>query len=259
MIYVDRTLVKKPPILDSERMKSEFEKMKRFHSDQEKGSKYKRYKFTVLTNPSVRKAVKHLFNGKCAYCESRIIEVSNGDIDLFRPKSGAMNIDGSFDPNHYWWLAYEWSNLYLSCSVCNQRYKRNYFPVKGERIPVLGDLSEEYPLLLDPCKYEDFIEQHIGFKEEQAIPLTEKGETTIKILGLNRKELLASRKRELQNLHDAIQIVRLFEATKGKENKGYDKRLIDRLIAPESPYLACKWSNHWKDLMDINPGYICTR
>ena len=199
MIYVDRALVDKPSILESSKMISEFEKMKNFHLEEDSSRKFRRYRFYPMKkNSEVKSTLNHLFNGKCAYCESSIGVTSNGDIDHFRPKAGAMNIDGSFDPDHYWWLAYEWHNLYLSCQVCSQRYKRNKFPVIGERVPIMGDHSSEEPLLLDPCHHEDFHVQHIGYERELAIALTKRGNNTIKILGLNRKELLASRKKELK-------------------------------------------------------------
>ncbi|MDO5971428.1 AAA family ATPase [Flavivirga aquimarina] len=257
MIYVNRTQIEKPAIFESTKMVEEFEKMKRFHLEEDYGSKFKRYRFSsILTNSKIKEAVKHLFNGKCAYCESSIGANDFGDIDLFRPKSGAMNTDGSFDPDHYWWLAYEWNNLYLSCQVCNQRYKRNNFPVKGLRAAIMGDLSVEDPLLLDPCQYEDFIEQHIGYEKERAIPLTERGNSTIKILGLNREELLIARKKELRALDAAIKTGPFYQASQDKKSTGYDMKRIDRLISPDSPFLACKWANYWVPLTEAKKGYL---
>ena len=196
MIYIDRISVKKPPILESEQVVEEFEKMRIFHLEESEKSKYKRYSFNsrLYTHIEVRESLMKLFHSKCAYCESQISVVDNGDIEIFRPKGGSMSLDGSYDPYHYWWLAYEWDNLYIVCSTCNRRYKRNYFPVKDNiRAPVLGDLSLEIPLLLDPCKETDFFEEQIGFENWEAIALTEKGEITIKTIGLNRDELKAAR------------------------------------------------------------------
>jgi len=252
MIYVDRTLFEKPPILDSEKMKSEFEKMKRFYLEENYSSKFRRYKFSPMaTQPKVRDALKLLFNNKCAYCESEIGANSTGDIDLFRPKAGAMNIDGSFDPEHYWWLSYEWFNMYLSCSTCNQRYKRNSFPVKAQRAEIMGSLLKEDPLLLDPCMHEDFEEQHIGYEKERAIGLTKRGHNTIKTLGLNRKELLASRRKELEILGTDIENLPYYPGK--KENSPTFKR-IERLLEQDSPYLACKWGNYWEKLLKIYNG-----
>jgi hypothetical protein len=56
-------------------------------------------------------------NGKCAYCESPTSVVVYGDVEHFRPKS------------KYWWLAYCYENYLPSCTVCNQRFKRDEFPL----------------------------------------------------------------------------------------------------------------------------------
>jgi len=52
-------------------------------------------------------------SGKCAYCESKMLHVAFGDIEHIRPKS--VNPD----------LTFEWENLTLVCSVCNNN-KRDY-------------------------------------------------------------------------------------------------------------------------------------
>jgi hypothetical protein len=56
-------------------------------------------------------------NGKCAYCESPATVVAFGDVEHFRPKS------------KYWWLAYCYENYLPACTVCNQRFKRDEFPL----------------------------------------------------------------------------------------------------------------------------------
>ena len=54
---------------------------------------------------------------KCAYCETPTAVVSYGDVEHFRPKS------------KYWWLAYCYDNYLVSCSICNQQYKKDFFPL----------------------------------------------------------------------------------------------------------------------------------
>src|SRR5262249_13838491 len=54
----------------------------------------------------------------CAFRETRVYPADFG-VDHFRPKSRALDLDGRVDPDHYWWLAYEWENLYPVCSFCN--------------------------------------------------------------------------------------------------------------------------------------------
>src|SRR5262249_38675962 len=72
-----------------------------------------------------------LFNGKCAYCESKFTVSQPGDVEHFRPKGRV--VDDNFKPirvqhptkgeiEHpgYYWLAYEWKNLLPSCADCNR-------------------------------------------------------------------------------------------------------------------------------------------
>ena len=71
------------------------------------------------------------FFGKCAYCESYIVDFQHGDIEHFRPKKGVTDENdnvvfikdenGQQNPHPgYYWLAYDWTNLLLSCTACNQ-------------------------------------------------------------------------------------------------------------------------------------------
>lgn len=264
MIYINRSSVQKPSILDSEKAVREFEKMRSFYLEQDATSKYQRYKFAsrLYTRGEVKETLKQLFHGKCAYCESLVSpESAFTDVDEFRPKGGSMNLDGSHDSNHYWWLAYEWNNLYHVCMVCNRQYKRNYFPVRDNiRAEVLGDLSVENPLLLDPCNKIDFEVQHIDFDNAKAIPLSEEGEITIKILGLNRSKLIATRSKEL----DQFEIMLHSGYNKRDETKGNFNHelanLIEEYLQPDSTYLACKWANYWEDILELTnlviPEYL---
>lgn len=56
-------------------------------------------------------------HNKCAYCETPTRVVAYGDVEHFRPKS------------KYWWLAYSYENYLVSCTVCNQEYKKDYFEI----------------------------------------------------------------------------------------------------------------------------------
>lgn len=56
-------------------------------------------------------------NNKCAYCETPTKVIAYGDVEHFRPKSV------------YWWLAYSYENYLVSCVVCNQQYKKDFFAI----------------------------------------------------------------------------------------------------------------------------------
>jgi len=109
------------------------------------------------------------FNGKCAYCESQIIDGRNADIDHYRPKALVTDekdkpVTIRFDDGHtdthpgYYWLAYEWHNLLPACKYCNQltklKYstvgKKNRFPIRGNYAMHPGEERSEQPLLLHP-------------------------------------------------------------------------------------------------------------
>lgn len=58
-------------------------------------------------------------NGKCAYCEAPLDHIAYGDVEHYRPKS------------IYWWIAYCYENYLASCTLCNQAFKKDKFPLSG--------------------------------------------------------------------------------------------------------------------------------
>jgi hypothetical protein len=140
------------------------------------------------------------FHSKCAYCESKL-PFPEGEIANHRPRSGALELAGAISPDHYWWLAYEWFNLYLVCAVCN-RLKGNRFPVDGERAEILASESsirKESALLFDPCV--DYPEDELIFDGYGNVASESKrGQITIDTLNLNRTDLVERRNEQLKQL-----------------------------------------------------------
>ena len=141
--------------------------------------------FTLLKGEfrDLRKSLIYVFSGKCCYCESELGLASDGDIEQFRPKS------------LYPHLAADWRNLYLSCSICN-RSKGVRFPLKLESAQLSAGyditVAREAPMLLDPCH--DDPAEHLAFTEDgQVAGLTERGQTTVQVLALNRRGLVTAR------------------------------------------------------------------
>jgi hypothetical protein len=93
--------------------------------------------------------------GKCAFCEAKVAAIAHGDVEHFRPKAG-YNQGHAFNHDGYFWRAYDWTNLYYSCQVCNQVYKGNHFPVlldsKQTEVRQTHDRYDrpEKPVLIDP-------------------------------------------------------------------------------------------------------------
>jgi uncharacterized protein (TIGR02646 family) len=96
-------------------------------------------------------------NDKCWYCEKRQGR-SDMPVDHFRPK-GRVHEAG----NHsgYWWLAFDWRNLRLSCTYCNSRRrdvktgkvggKQDYFPIFEPPLrQACATDPNDRPALLDP-------------------------------------------------------------------------------------------------------------
>jgi hypothetical protein len=140
-----------------------------------------------------------LFNGKCAFCESKPMNVYGGAVDHYRPKGKPLE-----DDRHpgYYWLAYEPSNLLPVCEMCNgARAKSNHFPVEGFRAYTPTDeLERENRLLLTP--YFDKPSKHLRFLPEYGlvVGLTPKGKKSIEIYDLNREYLLEKRKEAQHNI-----------------------------------------------------------
>jgi len=147
----------------------------------------------IYGHSSVKSALVGLQHGKCCFCESPFRHISPGDVEHFRPKAGFFILTGNaISKPGYYWLAYNFSNLYLSCEICNRTFKRNYFPLAYEANRVRShhhhtDLPNESPLLIQP--EEDEPEDHITFNREIPLGIDTKGSVTIERLGLDRYDL----------------------------------------------------------------------
>lgn len=157
------------------------------------------------------------FHGKCAYCESSIATNQPGDIEHFRPRGKVTDVENrpimvdkgnGLEPHPgYYWLAYDWKNLLLSCRNCNSRSKSkstgkligkgNRFPVKDFRAVRPGEEIREEPLLIHPVLEDP--EEHLEVDETGIMNAkngSEKGKTCIDIFGLNDREALQVARKE---------------------------------------------------------------
>lgn len=92
---------------------------------------------------------------KCWFTEARDC-VSHWEVEHFRPKKSAKDLDGSASPG-YWWLAFDWKNFRICGNVPNRK-KGAYFPLKpgsNRAQNESDDLRHEIYLLLDPSDPDD--------------------------------------------------------------------------------------------------------
>lgn len=169
---------------------------------------------------------KHVFNKKCAYCETRAVRFSY-HAEHYRPKGAvtfavevkkkrrlrtATCVDdkGTTVPHPgYFWLAYSWKNLLPSCAFCNaSKGKKTQFPVTGKYagpfvaagtpLPDETQLDAlEEPLLLHACRGDD-PRRHLVFGvkgEISAVDQSEKGTASINVFDLAAEELRIDRQR----------------------------------------------------------------
>jgi uncharacterized protein (TIGR02646 family) len=182
-----------------------------------------------------------LFHGKCAFCETEYLSVLPFDVENFRPKGGAIGTDGKLSPLHYWWLAYEWFNLYLICLECNQS-KGSRFPVKGARAPIgatEAQIRKEKALLMDPCVDHpefDFIFNPQGDVGSHSI----RGRKTIDTYNLNRAPLVARRRNHGVSLQDQWKrVTYLITQKKLREVElNNELKILRDFLAPHREFIA---------------------
>lgn len=228
MISVKKSNNDKPAILNNV---SIADKLDKISTETEPGKKVN----SLYNHDSVRLKLNQLYHNKCAYCEGKIPEGYKERIDHYRPKNKVKTIFRKKNsvvkstkklsnrikiPNHkgYFWLGFEWTNLLPSCEKCNSR-KSNLFPIDNENDRISDKLIEEGFLMSDneTFIFDEFqatsntlqrenrlllnpeldeIEKHFIFLPTGEIEaLTEEGEMSIEVYGLNRGTLILARRK----------------------------------------------------------------
>ena len=214
------------------------------------------FKNNIYGDKKVKEALKTMQCDKCCFCESKISHIQYGDVEHFRPKGGCrQNSDDPMTKPGYYWLAYEWTNLFYSCQLCNQRHKRNTFPLENPDMRCRShdcDLDKERPVFIDPCCENP--EDYISFRDEVPYPIdgNERGARTIKELGLDREELNQIRKERLAKFIALVDILKIPRVP--KEAKRKVQVILRSYADPQgefsSMYKAAK--NHYLDNEQFN-------
>jgi uncharacterized protein (TIGR02646 family) len=169
---------------------------------------------TVYGAADVKQALKTAQHDKCCFCEAKLSHTHPGDVEHFRPKARAQQDERAPPTTGYYWLAYEWDNLYLSCEECNRRHKRGLFPLTDPTTRVGSHvdahrLADERPLFIDPGH--DDPETFIEFRREYAAAVDghPRGDQTWRTLALNRPPLVERRRERLASLKACAVLVKL--------------------------------------------------
>ena len=160
----------------------------------------------------VKDLLVEMHHGKCCYCERKFWETDDLEVEHYRPKGGVRQ---SLDQKHdelpgYYWLAYAWENLLLSCRTCNQRFKKTFFPLENpaERARShRADVTKERPQLVDPAREDP--RAHIHFLDDTPYGRTERGRVTIEGLGLTRARLKGERRDRLDKIRKLYDVLKL--------------------------------------------------
>jgi uncharacterized protein (TIGR02646 family) len=260
MIHVDRSKVAVPAVLTQPGGKADKERVA--NAALAAQQRFKDMKFTAYKDPSVMQLLGTLFNGKCAYCESRYLAQQPGDVEHFRPKAAVAVKDASgkvVTVAGYHWLAADWGNLLPSCADCNRPRKHeiksgagkrvmgkaNWFPVDPEahRASQPAAVPTEPRLLIDPCTEDP--SQHIVFDEDGTVAalapnftVSPMGAATIEYCALARLELTQERhKRGKEVLYVIDNVLRAKAASDLNEAKRHAAQL-STLIDASAPYSA---------------------
>lgn len=171
----------------------------------------------IWQDTSLFKALSDAMDGKCWYSEAKDL-MSDRDIDHYRPKKEAKDIDGTKRLG-YWFLAYDWENYRFS-SIYSNRLRKDkfseeeiaygkgtYFPLKKGSVIASKkkETEDERPYLLDPTKEKDA--SLISFNAfGKAVPSVPKSfswdilrvEESIKFYHLDHTPLKTARKKRWQ-------------------------------------------------------------
>lgn len=233
--------------------------------------------YSIYSDKSVRKLLLKMFHGKCAYCESRITAIYNGDIEHFRPKGKIQN---AIRPRPgYFWLASEWENLLFACPFCNQTNthefrngntieeavfgKLDQFPLEKETYRLkythgiiyftdsvtyqqAFDLEESERLLLNPCKDEN-VQKYFKFADDGAIISNDcltnfeekKAQTSIITYALHRLPLTIAREEKIIQIKAQIRRVEIaiINYNKYMDNSDEEKVWFEGIMREEMKIL----------------------
>ena len=128
-------------------------------------------------HPDNKTALKEASSDKCMYCESKISHIDFAHVEHIKPKDKFPDLE------------FNWANLGYACPKCNNQKSNKYL----DDTPFLNPYNEE--------PQEHLYAFGTMLRPKQG---SERGEMTIREIGLNRPGLLEKRTERLDELEKAI-------------------------------------------------------
>lgn len=239
----------------AEKARRDRESYDRHVSDYRLGKRKFDFKDGIYGHNSVRNSLSQAQHEKCCYCESRLGGTSPECVEHFRPKGRVSSVSGQgVKYPGYYWLAYSWNNLFLSCVECNSS-KRDLFPLQHQTTRAEShhdNIEMEQPLFVDPGQ--DDPRLHIQFYGSAVAPLSDRGLSTIESMKLQRSNLEELRGDKLNLIKKSRLIIELASKLEpGELDPGEieeARRFLGRSITPEETYSAMA-----RDFISQNGGF----
>jgi uncharacterized protein (TIGR02646 family) len=240
---------REPAFLIGPRVDQALAAARKFFGTETQGARQRKYDFDqqgLLEHLELTEALEAMAGNRCAFCNrSGATDATELTTHRLRPPQDAVASDGGTSRRHYWWLAYDWRNLYPACGACRIAQGAK-FPTARARVRV-GTTDElaarEEPLLLDPC-LDDPEGVFVYLDSGEVVSGDDRGKATIETFDLNRPELIDERRvaaqmamtevREVGRLLDDSRLADVAEA-------------LDHLYSPWPPFAAVRrqFVNQW--------------
>ncbi|MEZ4297270.1 MAG: hypothetical protein R3B70_20065 [Polyangiaceae bacterium] len=182
------------------------EKKAEWTADFQASSK-KRPDSSKYAHREVTATLRSMSHEKCFYCETR---------------EGKLSVDHYIEVAERRDLAFEWTNLYLACGECQNKMPNTSIPAAK---------------CVDPCETGVEPAAHIGFKHDRAVPLSERGDCTVRKYRLNERLLALQRARQLLLFTDVVE--HLDKSQIREERKALSTEELAKLrsfAAPHEPF-----------------------
>jgi uncharacterized protein (TIGR02646 family) len=208
------------------------------------GTRKMAFSSTIYASEAVKAALNASHHGKCCYCETVIqYPYAYPHVEHWRPKERSLQgrHEAPMQPGYYW-LAYTWDNLLLSCAFCNSTKKGDLFPLQNPAARARHHgmrIEDETPAILKPDGDRD-PREHITFHEEVPVGLTPLGDKTIEVLGLDSQahEPRLTHLREIQRKREMYIDLMGIDHPAVRRCAELLRQSVEQAVQPEMPYSA---------------------